>query len=195
MECPPSPPGPRTRTKTARPNVPSPIDTPFHQTSFPRATSDLRPPTKYAAAVMTTTQVSFYEPLCEHENSYNDDNPFCVTSEDKDEPHSPILLTDPARVDTAVADTTDAATSGVEGTPTGKADHGHGSYGGPSQQGHPYNESRNRVGRGRCPKICYGDTPLSNQQPLEGDAIGHLEQPRPHHQLPLTCPGGKAYHP
>jgi hypothetical protein len=121
MERPPSPWGPRTRTKTARPNVPSPIDTPPHRTSVPQATSDLRPPTNYAAAVITTTQASFYGPLCEHENSDNNDNPFRINSEDEDEPQSPVLLTDPARVDTAVADITDAATSGIEGAPTGKA--------------------------------------------------------------------------
>jgi hypothetical protein len=121
MEGPPSPPGPRTCTKTARPNVPSPIDTPPHRTSVPRATSDSRPPMNYAAAVITTTQASFYGPLREHENSNNDDNPFCVNSEDKDEPQSPVLLTNPARIDTAVADTTDAATLGIEGAPTGKA--------------------------------------------------------------------------
>jgi hypothetical protein len=51
---------------------------------------------------MTTTQVNFYEPLREHENSDNDDNPFCINSKDEDEPQSPILLTNPARVDTAV---------------------------------------------------------------------------------------------
>jgi hypothetical protein len=121
MERPPSPPGPRTHTKTPRPNVPSPINTPPHRTSVPRATSDLRPPTNYAAAVMTTTRASFYEPLCEHENSDDDDNPFHVYSKDEDEPLSPVLLTNPAGVDTAVDDTTDAATSGVEGTPTGEA--------------------------------------------------------------------------
>jgi hypothetical protein len=70
---------------------------------------------------MTTTQASFYKPLCEHENSNDNDNLFRVNSEDKDQPQSPVLLTDPARVDTAVADTTDAATSGVEDAPTGKA--------------------------------------------------------------------------
>jgi hypothetical protein len=121
MEHPPSPLGPRTCAKTARPNVPSPIDTPPHRTSVPRATSDLCPPTNYAAVVMTTTRASFYKPLCEHKNSDNDDNPFCVNSEDKDEPQSPILLTDSARVDTAVADTTDAATLSIEGTPTSEA--------------------------------------------------------------------------
>jgi hypothetical protein len=116
MERPPSPPGPRTRAKTARP-----IDTPPHRTSVPRATSDSCPPTNYAAAVMTTTRASFYKPHHEHENSDNGDNPFHVNSEDEDEPQSPVLLTNPARVDTAVANTTDAATSGVEGAPTGKA--------------------------------------------------------------------------
>ncbi len=76
MERPPSPPGPRTRTKTARSNVLSPINTPPHWTSVPRATSDLRPPTNYAAAVMTTTRASFYDPLREHKNSDDDNNPF-----------------------------------------------------------------------------------------------------------------------
>jgi len=121
MEHPPSPPGPRTRAKTARPNVLSPINTPPHQTSVPRATSDSRPPTNYAAAVMTTTRVTFYEPLCEHENSDNDNNPFHIDSEDEDEPPSPVLLTDPAGIDTTVADTTDSATLGVEDAPTSKA--------------------------------------------------------------------------
>jgi hypothetical protein len=121
MDRPPSPPGPRTRAKTAHPNVLSPINTPPHQTSVPRATSDSRPPTNYAAAVMTTTRVSFYEPLCEHENSDNDNNPFHIDSEDEDELPSPVLLTEPTGVDTAVADTTDAVTSGIEDAPTGKA--------------------------------------------------------------------------
>jgi hypothetical protein len=121
MERPPSPPGLRTRAKTARPNILSPINTPPHRTSVPWATSDLPPPTNYATAVMTTTQASFYEPFREHENSDNDDNPFHVDSEDKNEPPSPVLLTNPAGVNTAVADTTDAATSGVEDTPTGEA--------------------------------------------------------------------------
>jgi hypothetical protein len=121
MEGPPSPPGPRTPTKTARPNVLSPINTPPHRTSVPRATSDLHPPTNYAATVMTTTQASLYEPLCEHKNSNDDDNPFQVDSKDEDEQPSPVLLTDPVGVDTAVADTTDAATLGVEDTPTSKA--------------------------------------------------------------------------
>ncbi len=121
MERPPSPPGPRTRANTARPNAPSPIDTPPHRTSVPRATSDSRPPTNYAAAMITTTRASFYGPLREHENSDDDDNPFHVNSEDEDEPQSPVLLTNPTRVDTAVADTTDVATSGVEGAPTGEA--------------------------------------------------------------------------
>jgi len=103
MERPPSPLGPRTRAKTARPNVLSPINTPPHRTSVPRATSDSRPPTNYAAAVMTTTRASFYEPLCEHENSDDDDNPFRVDSKDEDEPQSPVLLTNPARVNTTVA--------------------------------------------------------------------------------------------
>jgi hypothetical protein len=112
MERPASPPGPRTRAKTSCPIL-SPINTPPHRTSVPRATSDSRPPTNYAAAVMTTTRASSYEPLREHENSDNDDNPFHVDSEDEDEPPSPVLLTDPAGVNTTVADTTDAATSGV----------------------------------------------------------------------------------
>jgi hypothetical protein len=118
MKCPPSLPDPRTHAKTARPNVLSPINTPPHWTSVPRVTSDLHPPTNYVAAVMTTTQASFYEPLREQENY---DNPFHVDSEDRDEPPSPVLLTVPARVDTAVADTTDATTSGVEDAPIGKA--------------------------------------------------------------------------
>jgi hypothetical protein len=118
MERPPSPPGPRTCATTARPNVFSPINTPPHWTSVPRATSDLRPPTNYVAAVMTTTQASFYKPLHKHKNY---DNPFHVDSEDKDEPQSPVLLTNPAGVDTAVANTTDAATLGIEDAPTGKA--------------------------------------------------------------------------
>jgi hypothetical protein len=70
---------------------------------------------------MTTTSASFYEPLHEHKNSDDDDDPFHVDSEDENEPPSPVLLTDLAGVDTAVASTTDAATSGVEGAPTGKA--------------------------------------------------------------------------
>jgi hypothetical protein len=60
---------------------------------------------------MTTTRASFYEPLREHENSDNDDNSFHVDSKDKNEPPSPVLLTNPAGVDTAVANTTDAARS------------------------------------------------------------------------------------
>jgi hypothetical protein len=100
------------------PNVLSPINTPPHWTSIPRATSDSCPLTNYAAAVMTTTQASFYKPLREHENY---DNPFHVDSEDEDEPPSPVLLIDPAGVDTAVANTTDAAILGVEDAPTGKA--------------------------------------------------------------------------
>jgi hypothetical protein len=121
MERPPSPPGPRTCVKTAHPNVLYPINTPPHRTSVTRATSDSCPPTNFAAAVMTTTRASFYKPLCEHENSNDDDNPFHVDSDDEDEPPSPVPLTDPAGVNTAVADTTDAATLGVEDAPTGKA--------------------------------------------------------------------------
>jgi hypothetical protein len=121
MERPPSSPGLCTHTKTARPNVLSPINTPPHQTSVPRATSHLPPPTNYAAVVMTTTRASFCEPLCEHKNSDDNDNPFHVDSKDENEPPSPVLLTNPAAVNTAVAHTTDAATSGIENTPTRKA--------------------------------------------------------------------------
>jgi hypothetical protein len=47
--------------------------------------------------------------------------PFRVDSKDEYEPQSPVLLTNPAGVDTAVADTTDVATWGIEGALTGKA--------------------------------------------------------------------------
>ncbi len=69
MECSPTPPGcPRTRTKAAQANAPSPS----HQAAVPLATSTSRH-ANYVAAAKTPTQMSF------------DDNPFHIDSEDKDE--------------------------------------------------------------------------------------------------------------
>jgi hypothetical protein len=79
---------------------------------------------------MTPTLTSYFDPLC-NDKDPDDDNPFCVDSEDEVKQPSPVLLTDPAGVDdmattaTGVADTpggpgadTGNATINVEGTAT-----------------------------------------------------------------------------
>jgi hypothetical protein len=125
MERSPSPPGPRTRAKTAHGRASPPPAAPSHQTATPRATSASSSPVTYAAAIATyvvavwsTPPTGFYKPLRDQENS-DDDNPFCMDSEKEDELRSPSLLSEPINdttVDaaTGVKDSTDANVAAVE---------------------------------------------------------------------------------
>jgi hypothetical protein len=108
MERSPTPPGPRTRAKTAHGNPP-PTAAPSHRTATLRATSTAipasSPPGTYAAAValpavvpataQSSPSTGFYKPLRDPENSDDDDNPFREDSEEDDGPHSPPLLSAP----------------------------------------------------------------------------------------------------